>query len=184
MTKKLKTGFLFIIGFMFLYSCINDVDFDQTDDFQLTPVFDVSLLSFESTPDRFIVDDMEIIGNFISDTTDLVISEDSFVIESLLRAEVEFEFTNTISRNFRAEVVFLNIDEMPVRTINIDVSQNGENEVTRHIEDFPEEDIITLTETTQLVVNFFLLPGGDTITATTEGLLKLRSKGTFYLLIE
>ncbi|NAS32321.1 hypothetical protein GTQ40_15160 [Flavobacteriaceae bacterium R38] len=167
-----------------LISCAKDLDFSQTEEFQLTPVFDVSLLFFEETPDRFIPDDMEIIGNFISDTTDLVISEDSFVIESLMRAELEFEFTNTIPRNFRAEVVFLNADQEPVRVIDLDVPQNNEGEVTTHIEDFPEEDIADITATVQLVVNFFLLPGGDPVTRDTEGILKLRSKGTFYLLIE
>ena len=178
-------NFFLILGIVALaISCVKNVDFDQVNDLQLTPVFDVSLLFFEETPDRFIADDMEVIGNFISDTTDLVISENSFVIENITRAELEFEFTNTISRNFRAEVVFLNAERVPIRTIDLNIPENQAGSATTHIENFPKEDINVIAATAQLVINFFLLPGGEAITRNTQGILKLRSKGTFYLLIE
>ncbi|NER15148.1 hypothetical protein GWK08_16960 [Leptobacterium flavescens] len=178
-------NFLLVLGIMLLgSSCVKNVDFDQADDLRLTPVVDVSLLFFEETPDRFLINGVELTNGFISDTTDIQVLDDSFIVESLIRAELEFEFTNSVDRAFRAEVVFLDTDTTPIHSFDIDIPATQTEITVTHTENFTEGNIDTITATTQMVVNFFLLPGGQPITEETQGSLKLRSKGTFYLLVE
>jgi hypothetical protein len=76
-----------------LISCTKEVNFDQADDFQISPVIDSSLIFLNEPVIEFLDNGIEI--GFIQDSVDITIFSDKFIQDNLIKAEFVFESTCT-----------------------------------------------------------------------------------------
>src|SRR4051812_13658296 len=97
--------FKILIAASLLFSCSNDLDFDQVQDLKLTPVL-VANLAYFDLPANKIIDN----GNaqVAADVDGFDVLKNKFASEHLKKAEFNFEIDNTINRAFSVAIVLLN----------------------------------------------------------------------------
>ena len=123
--KHFKTGFLFFL--IFLAACSEQLDFNQAEGFNHSPVMQTSLAYFTLFPNDFMdsVTGAEIL-NGRSDISDFRIFENSFLRDNLQKIVIDIEVKNEITKNFTALVEFLDDNGTIIYTFstNIISSQN------------------------------------------------------------
>ncbi len=164
-------------------SCTKDVDFNQINDLQITPVFESSLVFIDEPANRFLVNGNEI--SYLQDSVNIDFFNDSFVVDNLVKAEFLFETTNSINRSFIVEVEMYDDGNQLQHSFSFSSSESPDHSplVTEHLEVFENDTLEALKNTTKLVFTLKILPG-ESINETTLGRIKLKSKGAFYLKIE
>ena len=173
-----------IIGSL-LFSCVEDLDFDQAEEFTAEPVLVSSLAFFDEPASTFIIDLGD--SNIISDTLSVDIFNDPFVVDNLIRAEFFLETTNSINREFQAQVDFFN-DEFELQddlTIDILRSQSNTDVITEFTKIFTDTSLDALKATTQIVFTLTLIEDASLppIDENTLGRIRLNSMGTFFFSI-
>ncbi len=89
-------------------SCVEDQDFDQFDDLNVTPTITSSILYLESDED--FINSATTITPFLSQIFDFEAFTEEFVAERLLRGSFIYEIENTTSKQLDLTIEFL--DEM------------------------------------------------------------------------
>lgn len=163
-----------------LVSCVKDTDFDQADQITLSPVYELDLVFFTVNASQF--ESTEGLGTefAVTDFTDIRFLDDSFVSESLTRAEVFFRFTNDIPRDFVARLAFTNLRNEVQYEFEIPIAGRSASApvITEHIEIFEtEEDLQALTSSSRFVISVVCSESPQGL----EGTLNLQSKSTYYL---
>lgn len=161
-------------------SCVKDVDFDQIEDIQLTPIVESNLVFFTLQGSDFFDSQTQLERLVVTDTTEIRFLDDTFMQEGLYRAEMNFHFTNTISRDFIADFSFYSIDGELYYSIVFPVNSGFEfnPQETHHEEIFEGAAIEALTQTSVLVVSITI----DSSEEDLSGELKLASTATFYMM--
>ncbi|MGZ0015044.1 hypothetical protein [Yeosuana sp. AK3] len=164
-------------------SCTKEVDFNQVNNIQLTPVIESSLVFINEPANRFLVNGTEISG--LQDSANIDVFNDEFVIDYLEKAEFLFQTTNSINRGFQVQVDMLDDFNQIRHTFSFSsvASPDNSDVVTEHIEVFEGNSLTALKSTTKLVFTLNIL-SGEPINQSTPGRIILKSKGTFYLNIQ
>ncbi|WP_338356677.1 hypothetical protein [Yeosuana marina] len=164
-------------------SCTKDVDFNQFNDLQLTPVFESSLVYIDEPANKFLVNGNE--TSYLQDSVNIDFFNDSFVVDHLVKAEFLLETTNSINRRFMVEVDMFDDSNQLQHRFSFSSSESPDHSplVTEHLEVFENDALDALKNTTKLVFTLYILPG-EPINETTLGRITLKSKGSFYLKIE
>ncbi|WP_452228646.1 MULTISPECIES: hypothetical protein [unclassified Lacinutrix] len=184
---KLKYLFVFCLIGVLLSACVNDLDFSQGEDFAISPTLDASLIYFEESASSFI-DENGAEQIVVRDSVNIEIFTDPFTVDNLIKSEFLFQVSNSINRSFQAQIDFL--DETGVLqhsfTFSVDASPTNEAIVIMHLETFENESLLALKQSVQIVITLRLLPSSDgsVIDENTPGILKFKSKATFYLLLD
>ena len=175
--EKFFVLLLFCLG---VFSCTKDVDFEQANDFQVSPVVESSLIFLNEPASQFVEDGVEITS--IQDEVLINIFNDAFIVDHLTKAEFVFDITNSISRGFRLRVDFLDgMDQnLHVMTINVAASTDNSDSNQAHIETFEGNTLLALMATQKMVFTLYVLPGSP-LSETSAGMIQLQSKGVFYL---
>ncbi|MCH2194123.1 hypothetical protein [Kordia sp.] len=174
---------LFVLLFA---SCVKDVDFDQAEDIAISPVVESSLIFFDFEAAQF----SEPTGTEIvveGDDLELDLFNDQFFRDNLTKVEFFFEVTNSIDRNFRADVTLFDANDQIQHAFAIDVVPDGNNEVeVTHTEVFEDALLEQLTNTKRLgfVLSMFPSPTGIPLDENSIGNIKMRSKATLFFLID
>jgi hypothetical protein len=182
MTKKIVCCFLLVA----MFSCVKDVDFEQAEDIVLSPVVESSLVFFGFEASEF----SEPTGTAIvtvGDDLELDIFNDEFLRDNLTRCEFFFEITNSIDRNFRADIILYDENDQITYAFAIDVMPDGNNEVvTTHTEVFEEALLEQLKSTVrlELILSMFPSATGIPLDENSIGNIKMRSKATLFFLID
>lgn len=173
---------IFVLVLFSAISCTKDVDFDQAENVQLTPEVELNLIFFNLVADDFFDQVTQTPRLVVSDTTDIEIYDGDAIQESLRRAEFEFNFTNSIPRQFDVDFEFLTLENTITYTTGTDVlqGQNGEAIESQFIEEIEGEDLANLLEARKVVVTV-TIPDAN---AALQGSLNLQSKTTYFLEIE
>jgi hypothetical protein len=166
-----------------LVSCTKDLDFNQVGDFEISPVFESSLIFFDAPATRFFVEGNEV--DVVRDSVLIDFFNKKFVVENLVKSEFFFEVTNSINRAFNVQVGFLNNANQLKYTFSIFVPASPSNEeiITNHTEVFEGNSLNALKGSSKIVLDIQVL-NGPPINENTLGNIKLRSKGLFYLLLD
>lgn len=175
---------LFILCVL-LFSCVENLDFDQTEDFSAEPSLVASLAFFDEPANTFIINPG--ISNVVIDTVAVDIFTDDFVVDNLIKAELFFETTNSINNAFIAQIDFYNnaFELQNAITIDIPASPFNMQDVTERLVIFEDNNLETFKQSTQivftltLVEDVSLLPIDD----NTLGKIVFKSKGTFFFRI-
>ncbi|NMH87770.1 hypothetical protein [Flavivirga algicola] len=176
----IKYSFLVVAISLSLLSCVKDVDFDQADDFEISPVVESSLIFFEGQANRFLLNTNEIVS--IKDSVTVEFFNSNFIVDNLIKSEFVFEAVNSISKEFQVRVDLINDLELQVHsfTLTASPSTNGNDVLSDHTEVFENDKLEALKNTSKIVFTLSLL-SGETINQSTLGRIKLQSKAVFYL---
>lgn len=178
----MKFNLLLYLGISLLLftACIEDTDFDQTDDIVVSPIVELDFLLYTIESDNFtILGEQNLI---VSDTTNFLFLNDEFTIDNLIKAEFLFKHTNSFSEEFTTQYLFLSETNEPQYEITIPVASGSLNAplVTEHVEVIEGESMTLLTNSDKVVVQIVASSPLDNI----EGSLNLQSKTTYYLRVE
>ena len=187
-----KKQFLFFascIIAMVMSSCVEDIDFDQTDDIMLTPVVEFDFIYSNFKTEDYLPDDVEPNQDFfldqpLQDTINFDLTSSDFSIDNLERIELTFEASNQIERNFELQFQFLSengeqvgeLFRVPIR------AGNGADEEPTLSFSVPNPIILDKADLEELqnadrIASELLVPELNT---DLRGTLKLRSKATYY----
>ncbi|MGS2763935.1 hypothetical protein [Sinomicrobium sp. M5D2P9] len=164
-----------------MVSCLKDVDFDQVNQFEMSPVVENSLVYSELPVP--VVDSIPFPYPLVlSDTTRIELFSSSFSVDNLDKAELYFETLSTVSQPLSVEIQLLDDHYTVIEELSMSLlSSDGEEESSGVELIYTEENMEKLTNVTQIIFYITIPYFGN----RNEGAyVKLKSKGTFYLHIE
>ncbi|EDP97994.1 hypothetical protein U8527_18545 [Kordia algicida OT-1] len=167
-------------------ACVEDVDFEQAENISISPIVESSLIFFDFPASEF----SEPTGTAIvvvGDELELDVFNDEFLRDNLIKAEFFFEVTNSIDRNFRADIIMYDANDQITYAFAVNIMPDGNNEVvTTHTEVF-EDDLLEQLKNTvrmELVLSMFPSPSGIPLDENSIGNIKMRSKATLFFQID
>ena len=164
------------------WSCSSNLDFDQVNDFKVTPVIVANLTYFDVFAHEFVTNGQETSMAFAALNFDAF--RNAFFKDNLVRTDLFFEITNTINRAYAIDLVLLNNLSQPIYTINFIVpASNGTPQVVTKTEMFQAAKLNLLKQTQKMGFRVVMLPGTP-LTESSPGNLKLRSSATVYMEIQ
>ncbi len=101
----LKKTFVFFLCLGLLVSCVDDLDFNQVDDLQLTPTYEASILYFQSPED--VINDTTDAEFFVKNFEFEAFSSDVFA-DRVIDGVITYVVENTTSKELELKVEFLN----------------------------------------------------------------------------
>lgn len=162
-----------------MVSCLKDVDFDQVNEFEMSPVVESSLVYSEIPVP--VVDNIPF-SLVLSDTTRIELFSGSFSVDNLEKAELYFETLSTVSQPLSVEIQLLDDYYTVLEELSMSLPpSNGSEESSGAELIYTEENIEMLTNVTQIIF-YITIPYLEN--SNEEAYVKLKSKGTFYLHIE
>jgi hypothetical protein len=182
MKKNLLMPTVGLLAGLLLFSCIKDTNFDEAQNITLTPVVELDLIYFNVDASEFFDSITNTSILTLRDTTEIRFLDDTDFQESLIRAEFQFNFTNSIPREFMVDFQFLSEENEETFVTGTIVNQGTEQlpVFTQFIENVEGEEVLQLTQANKVVVTI-TIPSSD---ATLRGVLNLQSKTTYYLEIK
>lgn len=170
-----------IIGILLLvlsFSCSSDLDFEQTDQLNIKPVFTTNLAYFPLEANQFVVNGVE--QNSFSYISNVDFFSTGLIRDDLVRADLYFRVKNTINRAYTYNITFLDGNSIPIYNINMDVpAYNGTEIVVEKTEKFDSSNIDILKNTKSIIFSVLMLPGPPLTTAS-PGRVELSSSITAY----
>lgn len=180
MVKNISSCWLIVLVICFgFFGCTKDVDFNQVNDFEVSPVLESSLIFFEASASDFFIGGTEL--SIVQDFVIIDIFNSSFINDNLIRSEFVLESINSINRAYSLQIDFVNNANQVEHTFTVAASASVSNTdvTTNHTEVFEGASLAALKRTTKLVFTLSMLPGPP-INDTTLGRIHLESKGVFY----
>ena len=164
------------------FSCSSDLDFNQVDDLKLEPVFVANLTYFDVPANAFVDNGNE--QSVVFDAQDFNPFKNSILRDDLVKAEFDFEITNTIARAYRIDLNLINKNNQTIETLTFNVpAYSGTANIHNFSEVFENQRLALLKTTAKISFAITMAPGSP-LTETSPGNLKLRSGATLYLEIE
>ncbi|QOD62286.1 hypothetical protein H9I45_07545 [Polaribacter haliotis] len=171
----LKRASFLIISLLF-FSCYQSLDFDQVEEYVITPNYTVSLATF--SVDALVFTSPPVTE--IRENTTFEIFKNSFFKNNSVRLDFEFEIVNEINRNFVVELTLLDKNNSEIYTLeNLNISANQR--------DFKQSEIIDISLNPNVKnftkVEVLLRLEDPTIPMSTSenGAIRLKSATTIYL---
>jgi hypothetical protein len=166
---------------------VRDVNFEQAETLELTPIMESSLIFFERPAYSFLDED-GVETQTSQDTVRVELFSDDFFEDHLIKAEFLFEGINTIKRAYEAKIDFIDDEDVLHHTFTLNIPESVDNSEVLNEETviFEGSTLDALLMSTQMVLTLTLFNSNDgtVIDENTPGNLRFRSKGTFYLNIE
>lgn len=174
------TGLLVLIFLSF--SCSSDLDFDQIDDLKLEPVVIANLTYFNIPANDFVDNGNEQSISF--DAQDFNPFRNSLMRDDLMKAEFNFEITNTINRAYKIDLLLIDAQNNTIETLSFNSpAYSGGSNVLNFKEVFENQRLANLKRTAK--IGFAItMSAGPPLTESSLGNLKLRSDATLYFVIE
>ncbi|GIZ10095.1 hypothetical protein FUMI01_28210 [Flavobacterium sp. UMI-01] len=164
------------------WSCSSNLDFDQANDLNLTPVFVANLTYFDVPAHEFVTNGVENTVGVAGLGFDAF--RDSFFRENLVRTDLFFELTNTINRAYVIDLFMLNESDQVVYTVHFDVpAASSAPQVVAKTEVFQGITLEQFKQTEKMVFRLVMLPGAP-LTENSLGSLKMKSSATVYMDIQ
>lgn len=174
-----------VFGIFFLLalfiSCSSDLDFEQTQDLKLNPIFTTNFASFDFKANQFVSSGVG--QTVVSDEILFDIVRYESATQYLSRADLYFEFTNTINREYSISIKFLDADNVTVYPFSVKVpaySGTGIPDIVVRNRVLESAKLDLLRKTHKVAVD--VLMDGVPLTSNSLGSIKMRSSATMYFL--
>lgn len=169
---------IFILSLFFI-SCSSELDFNQSKDLKLKQTFVANLVSFDIPANQFV-------SNLLfRDETNFDVFNNVDFRNNLNRADLSFEFANTISRSYAVSVNFLDIKGENLFSISVEIPSNsGSLKPIIKNKIFKDADLDILKQTKKLSFEIQMKPGGVPLTVSSLGSLKMRSSAIIYIVAQ
>jgi hypothetical protein len=165
------------------FSCSSDLDFDQTKDLKLEPVFVANLAYFDIPANKFVDNGTE--QQIAFDEQNFDIFKEKFFNDHLAKAEFAFEIENTVNRAFTLNILLLNDSDQILQTITLAIpAYSGTTNVIKYPTEVFENQRLDLLKQSRKLGFVIVMATGPPLSASSTGSLKLRSGATAYMVIE
>ncbi|MDA6069600.1 hypothetical protein NJT12_08210 [Flavobacterium sp. AC] len=174
--------FILIFSSVLFLSCSSDLDFDQTKDLKLEPVF-VANLAYFNVPATQLANTGG--GQIVSDVEQFDAFKEKFFRDNLVKAELNFELENTIIRAFTLDIVLLDANNKVLETNTYSIpAYSGSSNIVKFPTEVYENQRLALLKKTVKIAFFVRMAAGPPLDQNSTGSLKLRSGATVYMVIE
>jgi hypothetical protein len=180
MVKDSFSWLLIILAINFAFiGCTKDLDFNQANDFEVSPALESSLIFFDAPASDFFIDGNEV--TTVQDFVDIDIFNSTFINDHLIKAEFVLEAINSVNRAYSLRIDFLNGLDQLQHTFSVmaPASPASNDVLILHTEVFEGASLGALKNTSKLVFTLTMLPGPP-INDNTLGRIHLESKGVLY----
>jgi len=138
-----------IIGILLLllsFSCSSDLDFEQTNQLNIKPVFTTNLAYFPLKANQFVINGIE--QSAFSYIADVDFFDKGIIRDDLVRTDLYFRVKNTINRAYIYDITFLDANNTPIHVVNMGIpAYNGTEIVVEKTEIFNSSNIEILKNT-------------------------------------
>lgn len=177
---KKTSQLLFLL--LFTFGCSSDLDFNQANTIITEPVIVANLAAFDVPANEFVTAGVEQTISIAASNFDVF--RDAFFKDNLQRADLFFEFNNTINRAFIIDAVLLDINNTPLYAIQFSIpAYSGGTNLVSKTEIFQNAKLDLLKKTAKIAFKATLL-AGPALTENSAGSLKLLSSATVYLAVQ
>lgn len=118
-----------------------------------------------------------------TDTTYLELTRSNFLMDELSQTNLTFKLKNSLEREFKIDIEFLNDFDERKFSLQIPVSSGTKQKPitveTNVVIEIPE--LATFTEATKIIYTISMLPGEKKLVPENEGTLELQSDATYFL---
>lgn len=177
----------FLLKFVLLFlclSCSSDLDFDQANDVSLSPVVEVSFFFYNLSVNDIINFSPQLnpaVPFTANDTVALSLFNESFLNENLIRVDIAHDTQNTLDEDVEIEFNYVDPNfQSTIQPLLFDAPANTVNQLV--VNTYEGQDLDRLKASTQVIANLDLQPTQSSYSSIGE--LQIRSKATFYFLIE
>lgn len=173
-----------ITGFTVIFSsCVKDGEFAQEETAKVLPVVQSELILSSIQATDFILNDTQEENLILSDTTDVYLLPSDLFETRLKKAELLFDLTNSIDRNFNINFEFLNASDEVKYMIKVPVSAgSAEKPVTVGINAAIEgAELKEFKEVTKLVYKISLSEDTTPVPSDTSGSIEVSSLANMFL---
>lgn len=172
---------ILLLSTLFL-SCSSDLDFDQTKDLKLEPVFVANLAYFNVPATQFANNGS---GQIAYDVREFDAFKNKFFRDNLVKAELDFEIENTIIRAFTVDVILLDANNQILETDSYSIpAYSGGSNIIKYPTEVFENARLDLLKRTVNIAFYVRMAPGPPLDQNSTGSLKLRSGATVYMEIE
>jgi hypothetical protein len=183
---KLKSILFFCIQlglFMTFSACVKDSDMGTENTFESSSVLTSNLISSKLGASAFLEEFTNQERAIRIDTTYLEWTSSAFLMDQWSQTNLTFKIKNSIEREFKMDVEFMNdLDEVKF-SFQIPVSPGTKQKPitveTNVVIETPE--LVTFKEATKLVYKIALLPNDLQLMPESEGTLELQSDAAYFL---
>ncbi len=180
--KTIFIRLLLLVISLTTMSCVKDVDFDQTDEIVLTPVFEADFIYSKINTEDIIDIPTNTVIPVVRDTIAFDLLSTDVATENLERIELFFDFENTIERNIDFTFIFTGSDFAPLHsfTVTANMGTNATPVETEETEIFDQNLINTLSNATKIITEMRVA----NTTGSLQGELEVKSKATYFVRYE
>jgi hypothetical protein len=158
------------------------LDFDQTKDLKLEPVFVANLAYFNVPATQFANNGS---GQIAYDVREFDAFKNKFFRDNLVKAELDFEIENTIIRAFTVDVILLDANNQILETDSYSIpAYSGGSNIIKYPTEVFENARLDLLKRTVNIAFYVRMAPGPPLDQNSTGSLKLRSGATVYMEIE
>ncbi len=175
-----SSGICLLLQFV---GCVKDIDFDQINDVELAPVFDVNFVYAKFDTDVFHQNSTVFVPEVVvKDTMSYDLLGIDFAVKHLEKVELTFEFENTIERDFEFDFGFLNSEGERVGPTYTMIAKQGNGRSTVPVTTIKQitmsGGVIDEVEFATKLVSSLRI---HNVTGSLQGVFQLRSKGSYYI---
>lgn len=173
-----------ILGLLMIFSsCVKDSDIEPKNTIESSSRVTSSLILSSFDASSFMDESTQKERLFRTETTPLELTNTTFLMEQLVQTNLTFKIKNSLEREFKIDVEFLNdLDELKF-SLQIPVSAGTKEKPitveTNVIIEIPE--LATFKEATSLVYTISMLPDDKHLMLDSEGTLELQSDAAYFL---
>lgn len=177
MTLRKIVSFLCLL---FLFSCIDDLDFKQTEDYSSKPSYSFSLANFNVPSTLFVAAAGTSDVRELSQNSNLGFFENRFIQNNLTKIDFEFAISNGINKKFIVEVVFFDGNSQFVdRLEDLEVEANSSE--TPFLRTISVEENPAIKNIVSVTVTVKLEDATTTVLPSDFGEFNFKSATTIYL---
>ncbi len=161
------------------FSCVKDVDFDQTENLVLTPVFEADFVYSKVNTEDLIDVDTDIVVPVVRDTISFDVFSTDFAIDNLEQLELFFKFENSMERDIEFTFIFTDDAYTPLHSFSR-VAIKGTNQIpviTETTEIFDKPTLNNLTTSSKIISEIRVI---DT-TGSLQGEIEVQSTATYFV---
>ena len=178
MTRNIRIASLLIL--LISFSCVKDVDFDQSAGFTITPVYNSAFTYFTATPASFFDSTGTVQQDSITDVGQIDFFQNQYVEESLVQLDFLVEASNQFSRDISIAIQFQDSSGLPLYTLTPIVVLANQN-------DYSYTEVIDLRinqqvfNTTRVLITASVQDTGVPLNPTDTSEFKFESALVFYI---
>lgn len=173
---KFYLSLIVLFVFFLLSSCVRDVDVDQAREIVVPPRVALDLVYFTLDSNHFAQSSSSDVLT-AEDEVRLEFLDDDYIKDGLVRADLNFHYTNTFNTVFRNKITFLSEDNRERYRIEFEIPAGNPESPTliNYTEIIPEENINAIRRSIKMRIEIEMQSEAGLV----EGELQLKSRA-FY----